>query len=70
MTKSFTAAAVLSLRDGGKLRLDDRVSSWVPELEHLIYPSADAAGDYDTSSAHHVGRLAARRPMGRPSALP
>ena len=43
MTKSFTAAAVLSLRDAGKLRLDDPVSSWVPELEHLVYPSADSA---------------------------
>lgn len=43
MTKSFTAAAVLSLRDAGRLRLDDAVSSWVPELEHLVYPNADSA---------------------------
>ncbi|HET8540522.1 MAG TPA: serine hydrolase domain-containing protein [Anaeromyxobacter sp.] len=32
MTKSFTAAAVLRLRDDGKLRLDDPVSRFVPEL--------------------------------------
>jgi CubicO group peptidase (beta-lactamase class C family) len=32
MTKSFTAAATLSLRDDGGLRLDDPVSSHVPEL--------------------------------------
>ena len=42
MTKSFTAAAILSLRDSGQLRLDDQISSWVPELEGLIYPSTDA----------------------------
>ena len=43
MTKSFTAAAVLSLRDAGKLRLDDPVTPWVPEIEQLVYPSADSA---------------------------
>ncbi len=32
MTKSFTAAAVLLLRDEGRLRLDDPVTTWVPEL--------------------------------------
>lgn len=30
MSKSFTAAAVLLLRDDGRLRLDDPVASWVP----------------------------------------
>jgi CubicO group peptidase (beta-lactamase class C family) len=32
MTKSFTATAVLLLRDRGALRLDDPVSAYVPEL--------------------------------------
>lgn len=32
MTKSFTAATVLSLRDEGLLSLDDAVGRWVPEL--------------------------------------
>jgi len=32
MTKSFTAAAVLLLRDASRLRLDDEVAQWVPEL--------------------------------------
>ncbi|MEO8329941.1 MAG: serine hydrolase domain-containing protein [Candidatus Nanopelagicales bacterium] len=32
MTKSFTAATVLSLRDGGLLGLDDRVTDYIPEL--------------------------------------
>jgi len=32
MTKSFTASAVLALRDAGLLRLDDPVTDFVPEL--------------------------------------
>ncbi|MDQ3128913.1 MAG: beta-lactamase family protein [Chloroflexota bacterium] len=32
MTKSFTAATILSLRDEGVLGLDDGVATWVPEL--------------------------------------
>ena len=42
MTKSFTAAAVLLLRDGGRLRLDDAVSTWVPELADLARATADS----------------------------
>jgi CubicO group peptidase (beta-lactamase class C family) len=41
MTKSFTAAAILILRDEGKLRLDDPVSRFVPELERPG-PTADS----------------------------
>ncbi len=43
MTKSFTAASVLSLRDEGALALDDPVTGLVPELRGLRYPSADSA---------------------------
>ena len=42
MTKSFTAAAVLLLRDEGRLRLDDPVADWVPDLAGLAGPTADA----------------------------
>ncbi|MDM8002171.1 MAG: serine hydrolase domain-containing protein, partial [Bacteroidota bacterium] len=42
MTKSFTALAILRLRDEGKLRLDDPVSKWLPELDSLRYLSDDA----------------------------
>ena len=42
MTKSFTAAAVLLLRDEGRLRLDDPVGRWVPELAGLTGPTADS----------------------------
>ena len=34
MTKSFTAMAILKLRDAGKLNLDDPVYFYIPEMEH------------------------------------
>jgi len=42
MTKSFTAAAILQLRDAGKLSLEDRVDRWVPDLRGWRPATADA----------------------------
>ena len=42
MTKSFTAMAILKLRDDGKLSLDAPVERYVPELKSLKYPTADS----------------------------
>ncbi len=42
MTKSFTAMAILKLRDEGKLSLDDPVSKYVPALTDLPYPTKDS----------------------------
>ena len=42
MTKSFTAVAILMLRDEGKLSLDDPAERYVPELKSLPYPTSDA----------------------------
>lgn len=42
MTKSFTAMAILKLRDEGKLSLDDPVAKYVPELARLSYPTSDS----------------------------
>lgn len=42
MTKSFTAATVLVLRDEGRLRLDDPIDRHVPELRGRRWGSADA----------------------------
>jgi len=35
ITKTFTGTAVMRLRDAGKLRLDDPVGRYIPELAHL-----------------------------------
>lgn len=42
MTKSFTAMAILKLRDEGKLSLDDQVAKYVPALADLPYPTSDS----------------------------
>ena len=43
MTKSFTALAILKLRDEGKLSLDDLASRWIPELAKWTPATRDAA---------------------------
>ncbi len=42
MTKSFTALAILQLRDAGKLSLEDPAETYVPELRGLRYPTSDS----------------------------
>src|SRR5688572_29078262 len=42
MTKSFTAMAILKLRDDGKLSLDDPAEKYIPELAGLKYPTTDS----------------------------
>ncbi|MEP1094152.1 MAG: serine hydrolase domain-containing protein [Cyclobacteriaceae bacterium] len=42
MTKSFTAMAIMKLRDEGKLRLNDPASKYIPEMASLEYLTADA----------------------------
>ena len=42
MTKSFTAATIVGLRDEGRLSLDDPIGRHVPELEQLRGPTADS----------------------------
>jgi CubicO group peptidase (beta-lactamase class C family) len=42
ITKSFTAMAVLQLRDAGKLSLEDPASKYLPQLAGLVYPTRDA----------------------------
>jgi len=43
MTKSFTAMAILKLRDEGKLKLDDPVYLYIPEMKDQKYLTRDAA---------------------------
>lgn len=42
MTKSFTALAILKLRDEGRLSLEDPVSRWIPELATMELPTRDS----------------------------
>lgn len=42
MTKSFTAMAILKLRDEGKLSLDDPVAKYIPEVSKFRYPTSDS----------------------------
>ncbi|APR85909.1 Beta-lactamase class C and other penicillin binding protein [Minicystis rosea] len=42
ITKSFTATALLALRDDGALSLDDPLSRWIPEAAKLVYPTHDS----------------------------
>jgi CubicO group peptidase (beta-lactamase class C family) len=44
MTKSFTAAAILALRDDGILGLDDPVVERAPSVSGLLHPDVDAPG--------------------------
>jgi CubicO group peptidase (beta-lactamase class C family) len=43
ITKTFTAEALLTLRDEGKLALDDPAARHLPELAGVVYPTRDAA---------------------------
>ncbi len=42
MTKSFTAMAIMKLRDEGRLSLDDPAEKYVPEMKALVYPTSDS----------------------------
>ena len=42
MSKSFTALAILQLRDAGKLELDEPAETYLPEMKELTYLTSDA----------------------------
>jgi CubicO group peptidase (beta-lactamase class C family) len=62
MTKSFTASAVLLLRDRGALRLDDAVETYVPELVGLKGPTTDSP----TLTIRHLLTMAGGFPTDDP----
>ncbi len=61
MTKSFTAIAILKLRDEGKLSLDDPVSKYVPELA-----AAKATDDAPAITIRHLLSHSAGFPEDNP----
>lgn len=50
VTKTLTAAAILKLRDDGKLSLDDAAVKYLPELARVRYPTRDSP----LVSVHHL----------------
>lgn len=64
MTKSFTALAILRLRDEGRLSLDDPAERYVPELAGLAYPTADAPRITIRHLLSHAGGFPEDNPWG------
>lgn len=71
MTKAFTALAILSLRDAGKLSLDDLAEKHVPEMRGWTYPTKDSPRIRVRDLLHHVGGFVTDDPWGdRQQVLP
>lgn len=64
MTKAFTALAILSLRDKGKLRLDDLAEVYVPEMKGWTYPTSDSPRIRVRDLLQHVGGFVTDDPWG------
>jgi D-alanyl-D-alanine-carboxypeptidase/D-alanyl-D-alanine-endopeptidase len=64
MTKSFTALAVLKLRDAHKVVLDAPAAKWVPALASTHYPSADARDIRVCNLLAHSEGFATHDPWG------
>jgi CubicO group peptidase (beta-lactamase class C family) len=62
MSKSFTASAILSLRDEGALALDDLAAEYIPELRGWALASPDA----DPVSIRHLLTMTAGLPTDDP----
>jgi CubicO group peptidase (beta-lactamase class C family) len=71
MSKAFTALTILSLRDEGRLRLDDLAQTHVPEMQGWTYPTSDSPKIRVRDLLHHVGGLVEDDPWGdRQTSLP
>ncbi|ODS83660.1 MAG: serine hydrolase [Chryseobacterium sp. SCN 40-13] len=64
MTKSFTASAILKLRDEGKLKLDDPAYLYIPEMKSLKYLTTDAAPVTIRNLLTHTAGLPEDNPWG------
>jgi CubicO group peptidase (beta-lactamase class C family) len=64
MTKSFTAATIVLLRDEGRLALDDPVARHVPDLVGLHGPTRDSPPVTIRHLLTHVAGLATDDPWG------
>lgn len=64
MTKSFTALAILKLRDAGRLSLDDQVVKWLPEFAAVRLPTRDSAPPTIRDLLSHNSGLPEDNPWG------
>lgn len=64
MSKSFTALAVLKLRDAGRVDLDAPVARYVPELADLAPPTADSGPVTVRDLLRHTGGFPEDNPWG------
>lgn len=64
MTKSFTALAIMKLRDEGKLSLEDPAERYVPELAGLAYATADSPRLTIRHLLSHAGGFPEDNPWG------
>ena len=64
MSKAFTALAILSLRDQGKLSLDDLAERYVPEMRGWTYPTSDSPRIRIRDLLSHVGGFVTDDPWG------
>ncbi len=64
MTKSFTALAILKLRDAGKLSLDDPVARYVPEVGTWQLPTSDSGPITIRHLLSHTAGLPEDNPLG------
>ena len=62
MTKSFTAMAILKLRDEGKLSLSDPAYNYVPEMSSITYNTSDSP----TITIRHLLTMTAGFPEDNP----
>ena len=64
MTKSFTALAILKLRDDGKLSLEDPVTKWIPEFARTELPTRDTPPVSIRQLLSHSGGFPEDNPWG------
>ncbi len=64
MTKAFTALSILSLRDAGKLLLDDPAEKYVPEMRGWKYPTSDSPRILIRDLLSHVAGFVTDDPWG------
>lgn len=64
MSKSFTAMGIMKLRDQGKLRLDDPVYLYIPEMKDQRYPTKDASAVTIRQLLNHEAGFPEDNPWG------